>query len=147
LVLTTSCSPSRAHRRFVLTSPISKRGFSNPDDLSFSRASSRQSASRLGGTVHDSKGIFFASATVVAPGEHNNEGTTMSSTGDKASGKLNQAVGKAKEGIGKAVGSEDLQAEGAAQQVKGHAQEAVGKGKDVVKDVANKAADKINKAL
>ncbi len=69
----------------------------------------------------------------------------MSSTTDKIKGYANEAAGNVKQGVGKAVGNEQLQVEGAAQELKGEAQVAVGKTKDVIKDVANKTADEINK--
>lgn len=58
----------------------------------------------------------------------------MSSTMDKAKGKVNQAVGKAKEKVGHDYNDSSLKNEGKAQQVKGHVQEATGKIKEAVKD-------------
>lgn len=71
----------------------------------------------------------------------------MSSTTDKIKGVANDAIGNIKQGIGKVVGSDKLQAEGKAQEVKGDIQKSVGATKDAVKDAANAAAKKINKAL
>ena len=67
----------------------------------------------------------------------------MNSTTDKIKGVANEAAGSAKEGVGKVVGSDKLSAEGAAQNLKGHAEKAVGDTKDAVKNVADKATDKV----
>ena len=54
----------------------------------------------------------------------------MSSTEDKAKGKLNQAAGKVKEEVGDALGDGSMENRGKGQQVKGHVQEATGKIKE-----------------
>lgn len=71
----------------------------------------------------------------------------MGSMGDKIKGVTNEAVGNVKQGVGKVVGSEKLQAEGKAQEIKGDILKAVGSAKESVKDAANTAANKIDKAL
>jgi len=58
----------------------------------------------------------------------------MSSTEDKAKGKLNQVAGKVKEETGDALDNSKLESRGKAQQVKGHVQEAKGKIKDTLRD-------------
>ena len=58
----------------------------------------------------------------------------MSSTEDRAKGKVNQAAGKVKEEVGDALGDGSLESRGKAQQVKGHVQEASGKIKDALRD-------------
>jgi uncharacterized protein YjbJ (UPF0337 family) len=58
----------------------------------------------------------------------------MSSTEDKAKGKLNQVAGKVKEEAGDALDNSKLETRGKAQQVKGHVQEATGKIKDSLRD-------------
>ncbi len=58
----------------------------------------------------------------------------MSSTDDKAKGKLNQVAGKVKEKTGDVLDDRKMERGGKAQQVKGHAQEAKGKIKDTLKD-------------
>jgi uncharacterized protein YjbJ (UPF0337 family) len=67
----------------------------------------------------------------------------MGSTTDKIKGLANQAGGKVKESAGKAIGNEQMQAEGLAQQAKGKAQQSFGEAKAVVKDVADKAHEKL----
>jgi uncharacterized protein YjbJ (UPF0337 family) len=58
----------------------------------------------------------------------------MSSTEDRAKGKINQAAGKVKEEVGDALNDSSLESRGKAQQVKGHVQEATGKIKDSLRD-------------
>jgi len=71
----------------------------------------------------------------------------MGSKSDQIKGLANQAAGKLKQGVGKVTGSKETQARGVAQEVKGKAQQTMGKGKSVVKETANKVADKANKKL
>lgn len=58
----------------------------------------------------------------------------MSSTEDKAKGKVDQAAGKIKEKAGDALGDKSLKNKGKGQQVKGHIEEATGKIKDSLRD-------------
>jgi uncharacterized protein YjbJ (UPF0337 family) len=58
----------------------------------------------------------------------------MSSTEDKAKGKVNQVAGKLKEEAGDALDDSSLESRGKAQQVKGHVQEATGKIKESLRD-------------
>jgi len=71
----------------------------------------------------------------------------MGSMTDKVKGVANQAGGKIKEGVGKAIGNEQMQVEGMAQQVKGKTQQKIGEAKEIIKDVADKVADKAHEKL
>lgn len=71
----------------------------------------------------------------------------MGSTSDKIKGMANEAAGNIKQGVGNLTGNDRLRAEGAAQEAKGEMQQAVGKTKDAAKDVANRAADAVNRKL
>lgn len=80
-------------------------------------------------------------------GPYDEKEHAMGSTSDKIKGMANEAAGNIKQGVGKAVGNDRLRAEGAAQEAKGEVQQAVGKTKDAAKDVANRAADAVNRKL
>ena len=71
----------------------------------------------------------------------------MGSTTDKIKGVANEAAGKTKQVAGRAIGSADMEADGIAQEAKGDAQKTVGKAKEVVKNVADKIADKAHEKL
>ncbi|MDA7415568.1 CsbD family protein [Xenophilus arseniciresistens] len=62
---------------------------------------------------------------------------------DQVEGRLDEAKGKIKSVAGKAVGNERLRAEGQADQLSGKAQKNYGDGKEKLKDVAERAIDKL----
>jgi uncharacterized protein YjbJ (UPF0337 family) len=64
---------------------------------------------------------------------------------DRIKGKVDDVAGRAKRQVGEWTGDKDAQADGAAQQVKGKVENAWGKTKDAVRDVADKAENKVDR--